>query len=150
MTMPSGAYQSVSNAATVAVRISHEIDAGAFSVDPSKVTRITMSNSDGWPMADIAVHLVTDGNAPTGCSLELFVNAVEVLGTSESEPDPTENNLNGFVGARDMSGRSEHTFLFQSVPIPHGKYKVAFRSTSAKVKTGSYVTIKHLTGAPKS
>ena len=150
MTMPSGAYQSVSNASTVALRISHDINAGAFSTNPSNVTRVTMSNSDGWPMADIAVHLVTDGNAPTGCSLELYINAVEVLGTSESEPDPSANNLNGFVGSRDMSGRSEHTFLFQSIPIPHGKYKIAFRSTTAKVKSGSWIQIKHVTGAPKS
>jgi len=151
MAIPRGAYQQVSGQKYTVVATTKTIEDGKFT-NSSNSTVIDVDNSSyGWPTADIVVHVESQSNAPSGSSLELYMTCLEIFGNANmSEHEPSDTNLAGFIGSREISGRSNHTAFFPGVPVPTGKYRLHIRVIGTSIKSGGFVEVRHTTGAPKS
>jgi len=150
MTIPRGAYQQVSDTAATVVAVTKNISAGDFT-SSSNSTVIDIDNSEGWPTADIVVHVESSGGAaPSGSAIELYMTCREIFGNANlHESDPSDTNLAGFIGSREMSGRSSQSAFFSGVPVPKGKYRLSFRVIGAAIRSGGWIKVRHTTGAPK-
>ena len=149
MSLPRGAYQLVSGQMSTVVSTAKDLSDGEFT-STSNSTVIDIDNSEGWPTADIVVHVESNSLAPSGSVIELYITCREIFGvTNVHESDPSDTNVAGFIGSREMSGRNNQSALFYGVPIPKGKYRLAFRVTGVGIKTGSWIKVRHTTGAPK-
>ena len=126
MTIPRGAYHVVSGTAITAVTVTKSISAGKFT-DHSNSTVVDIDNSEGWPTVDVVCLFDADSDAPAGSSLELYMTCRDIFGSSGThEADPSDTNLAGFIGSREISGRSNQHVFFTGIPVPRGKYRILY------------------------
>ena len=149
MTIPRGAYHVVSGTAITAVTVTKSISASKFT-DHSNSTVVDIDNSEGWPTVDVVCLFDADSAAPAGSSLELYMTCRDIFGSSGThEADPSDTNLAGFIGSRELSGRSNQHVFFTGIPVPRGKYRFSMRAIGSGMRRGCWIMVRHTTGAPR-
>ena len=86
----------------------------------------------------------------SGSSLELYMTCRDIFGSSGThEADPSDTNLAGFIGSRELSGRSNQHVFFTGIPVPRGKYRFSMRAIGSGMRRGCWIMVRHTTGAPR-
>jgi len=131
-TIPKGGLRIVTGSSHTIIAVKGPVGANQFSEGHSNVyTTIFDNSSDGWPLADIMLSLnIGDSAAPAGSVIELYMRAHDAAGRfGATEPMPSSTATDGFIGSREISGRSHHTVVyFRRISIPASKLSFSVRS----------------------
>jgi len=132
-TVPKGGLRIVTGSSHTIIAVKGPVGANQFSEGHSNVyTTIFDNSSDGWPLADIMLHidLNVEHSAPAGSMIELYMRAHDASGRfGATEPVPSSTATDGFIGSREISDRSTNIVLyFRRIAIPASKLSFSVRS----------------------